>query len=232
MITRQDTAINADIQQEIKVQRYIWIFASSWLRAKVAKRLDSKFWDDLPRSLKTYDIALPNGRRVVSELLPATPALLVSEPPPVAGPSRPRGSVKEYKEKLSQRTGEVRDRQCLRCARRGIICQSQARGKACIACAKVKMRCDAQGSEPSTTRPAPTQATTTALTPAPLNSQRTPASTLTSNLASTLLTELRARAIKDQAIYASNDDNDRPLEELHDVEKIGMSRFALPVCIQ
>lgn len=157
MMTKQDTNTNPGLQAEIKVERFIWIFASKWLRAKIAEKLND-FWPGLPKTLYTYDIEKPNGRRdptpendTIPDLTgPKMPVTMPAEKrkrksPHPTGPMEPgtsqMPSQEKKKRKLPQPTG-VRDPKCKRCARLGYTCRSQARGKACVSCATVKIKCE------------------------------------------------------------------------------------------
>ena len=157
MMTKQDTNTNAGLQAEIKVERFIWIFASKWLRAKIAEKLND-FWPGLPKTLYTYDIEKPNGRRdptpendTIPDLTgPKMPVTMPAEKrkrksPHPTGPmelgTSQMPSQERKKRKLPQPTG-VRDPKCKRCARLGYTCRLQARGKACVSCATVKIKCE------------------------------------------------------------------------------------------
>ena len=75
MRIRRETADNAELQRELKVSRYLWIFAEQWHRAKTSNDLDG-FWPRVRTYMETFDNKTPNGRRIP----PPAPKLNVSHP--------------------------------------------------------------------------------------------------------------------------------------------------------
>jgi hypothetical protein len=87
MHAKKASQTNADVYHEFVVQRFLWPFATNWMKAKKDGRMEA-FWQEVRDNLETYDKEQPPRRRLQN---PAQP--LANE---VSNPAQPSSNNVSY----------------------------------------------------------------------------------------------------------------------------------------